>query len=107
LPSQVALGGGAEAEDTTGALQAVASEPFGWWLLLALAAGFGGNALWAFSPGLLRPGPRGWWAEAVGLDETLRTLADEPYGPYVIGAVGVGLAAFGLFSFVEARYRDL
>ena len=46
-------------------------------------------------------------SEPIGLDESLRALQDESYGPAVIAIVGVGLALFGLFSFFEARYREL
>jgi hypothetical protein len=30
-----------------------------------------------------------------------------PYGPVLLGLVAAGLFAFGLYSFVEARYRDV
>lgn len=45
--------------------------------------------------------------EAAGLDETLQTLAGEAYGPFLLAAVALGLAAYGLFSVVQARYRDV
>jgi Domain of Unknown Function (DUF1206) len=40
-----------------------------------------------------------------GLDQTLRAVAVEPFGEALLLAVAVGLAAYGLFSFVEARFR--
>jgi hypothetical protein len=40
-----------------------------------------------------------------GLDQTLRTLAAEPFGKVLLLAVAVGLAAYGLYSFVEMRFR--
>jgi Domain of Unknown Function (DUF1206) len=40
-----------------------------------------------------------------GLDQTLRTVAAEPYGTALLLAVAVGLVAYGLYSFVEARFR--
>ena len=43
--------------------------------------------------------------QAVGIDGTLRRLADRPYGPTLLVAVAIGLAAYGLYSFAEARYR--
>jgi hypothetical protein len=46
-------------------------------------------------------------SEPLGLDESLRALQGEPYGPIVIVVVGVGLVLFALFSFGEARYREL
>ncbi|HVL06967.1 MAG TPA: DUF1206 domain-containing protein [Acidimicrobiales bacterium] len=43
--------------------------------------------------------------QAVGIDGALKRLADRPYGPTLLVAVAVGLAAYGLYSFAEARYR--
>ena len=40
-----------------------------------------------------------------GLDQTLRAVAVEPFGEALLLAVAVGLAAYGLYSFVEARFR--
>jgi Domain of Unknown Function (DUF1206) len=40
-----------------------------------------------------------------GLDQTLRVLAVEPFGEALLLAVAVGLAAYGFYSFVEARFR--
>lgn len=40
-----------------------------------------------------------------GLDQTLRTVAGEPFGTTLLLAVAVGLVAYGLYSFVEARFR--
>lgn len=45
--------------------------------------------------------------EAKGVDGTLRTIAEQPYGKALLLLAAAGLAAFGLFSFVEARYRRL
>jgi len=45
--------------------------------------------------------------EAKGVDGTLRTIVRQPYGRGLLLLAAVGLAAFGLFSFVEARYRRL
>jgi Domain of Unknown Function (DUF1206) len=43
--------------------------------------------------------------EAKGLDAALRTLMQQPFGPVVLGIVALGLIAYGVYSFVEARYR--
>jgi hypothetical protein len=43
--------------------------------------------------------------KAVGVDGALKRLADRPYGPVLLVLVAAGLLAFGLFSFVEARWR--
>jgi Domain of Unknown Function (DUF1206) len=45
--------------------------------------------------------------EAIGLDGALQKLAGETYGPYLLGAVALGLGAYGLFCLVQARYRDV
>ncbi len=45
--------------------------------------------------------------QAKGIDGTLRTIAAQPYGKILLLLAAAGLAAFGLFCFVEARYRRL
>ena len=45
--------------------------------------------------------------EARGLGGALRALEQRPSGPYVLGAVALGLVAYGLYMFVEARYRRM
>lgn len=45
--------------------------------------------------------------EAVGVDGALKRLADRSHGPWLLGLVAVGLFLFGIYSFVEARYRRL
>ncbi len=42
--------------------------------------------------------------KAGGLDQALKTVRDQPFGPYLLTLVAVGLAAFGLFCFAWARY---
>ena len=44
-------------------------------------------------------------AEARGLAGALATLARQPYGPWLLGAVAVGFVAYGVYLFLEARYR--
>jgi hypothetical protein len=46
-------------------------------------------------------------SEAGGLAQALRTLAEQPYAPIVLGAVAVGLAAYGAFQLALARYRSI
>jgi hypothetical protein len=45
--------------------------------------------------------------EATGLSGALATLERAPWGPWLLGAVALGLLAFGLFQLVQARYRQL
>jgi hypothetical protein len=42
-----------------------------------------------------------------GLDAALRTLGDQPFGKLLLCLVAAGLACFGIFSFVDARYRRI
>lgn len=45
--------------------------------------------------------------EAKGLAGALNSLAEQPYGPQLLVAVATGLAFYGLYMFVEARYRRI
>ena len=44
---------------------------------------------------------------AKGMDQSLKTLAGQPYGPLLLGAAALGLICYGLWSFIEARYRKV
>jgi hypothetical protein len=72
---------------------------FGCWARAAVFALLGGllvRAALAFHP-----------ADAKGLDASLRTLAHAAYGPVLLGLVAAGLVAYGLYCWIEARYRLL
>lgn len=43
--------------------------------------------------------------EAGGIGQALRELAQQPYGPWLLGIVAAGLVAYGFFCFILARYR--
>lgn len=45
--------------------------------------------------------------EARGLGGALQTLSRQPFGPYILGTVALGLIAYGTFMFVVARYRRI
>jgi len=45
--------------------------------------------------------------EAIGLDEALSKLAHQRGGPIWLGAAAAGLFAYGAFSVLQARYRDI
>jgi hypothetical protein len=45
--------------------------------------------------------------EARGLGGALQTLAQQPLGPWLLGAVALGLVAYGLFMLSVARYRRI
>lgn len=77
-----------------------------------LALGVGGHVARAIVFGLIGAFLlRAAWQydpdEAIGLDEALQKLAGQAYGSVLLGAVALGLAAYGLFCLVEARYRDV
>jgi len=46
-------------------------------------------------------------SEAKGLSGALDTLARQPYGPWLLGVVALGLVAFGVYCFSQARYRRI
>jgi Domain of Unknown Function (DUF1206) len=54
------------------------------------------RAAWEFDP-----------KEARGLDGALMELSQQTYGGLLLGAVAVGLMAYALYCFVEARYRRI
>ena len=45
--------------------------------------------------------------KAGGLDDALRTIRDQPYGAVLLVVVGIGIAAYGVYSFARARYARL
>jgi hypothetical protein len=45
--------------------------------------------------------------EAGGLDAAISALIALPAGPWLVGAVGVGLIGYGLFCFFRARFARL
>jgi len=45
--------------------------------------------------------------EARGIAGALDALAQQPWGGAMVGVVAIGLAAYGIFMFVEARYRRM
>ena len=61
-------------------------------------AGVGVLLLWAaitFDP-----------SKARGLDGALHTVLELPFGPYLLTLVAIGIAAFGVYLFVRARYPE-
>jgi hypothetical protein len=42
--------------------------------------------------------------KATGLDGALRTLRQQPAGQWILTAVAIGIAAFGLYSFARSRH---
>jgi hypothetical protein len=56
---------------------------------------------------LVRAGLHRAPGEVGGIDDALRALAAQSYGPILLGVVAVGLMAYGVWELVMARYRDL
>jgi hypothetical protein len=46
-------------------------------------------------------------AKSRGLDAALHTLVQQPFGVFLLLAVGLGFAAFGVYCFFQARYRKV
>ena len=44
--------------------------------------------------------------ESGGLDQALQKVLEQPFGPYLLMAVGAGIACYGLFSLAQARHLD-
>ncbi|MFC9174819.1 MULTISPECIES: DUF1206 domain-containing protein [Streptomyces] len=42
-----------------------------------------------------------------GMDDTLRSFTDTPVGPWLLVIIALGLVAFGVFSWFNARYRKV
>ena len=45
--------------------------------------------------------------KATGLDGALKTLGAQPYGAALLIAAGLGIVAYGLYSFAMARYTKM
>lgn len=46
-------------------------------------------------------------SQAQGLGEALQTLAQQPYGGWILGIVALGLVAYGIYMVMQARYRRI
>nr|WP_313949925.1 DUF1206 domain-containing protein [Nostoc sp. FACHB-190] len=45
--------------------------------------------------------------QARGLGGALTSLAQQPFVPWILGIVALGLIAYGIYSVIEARYRHI
>ena len=45
--------------------------------------------------------------EAQGVGESLATLERQPYGPWLLAVVALGLIAYGIYEFIRAKYRRI
>lgn len=46
-------------------------------------------------------------SEAGGLGQALQALSQQPFGPWLLGSVALGLIAYGLFMGIMSRYRRI
>jgi hypothetical protein len=65
-------------------------------LVFGLIGFFLVRAAWQYDP-----------KEAIGLDGALAQVLRQDYGDTLLGFVAAGLLAYGLYCFVEARYREV
>ncbi len=65
-------------------------------VVFAMMGVFVVTAAWTFDP-----------ERARGFDGALGQLTRQPYGPWLLGVVAVGLFAFAVFSAAQARYRHV
>lgn len=65
-------------------------------IVFMIVGGFFINAAWHADP-----------QKAKGLGSALDLLAQQSYGLWLMGIVAAGLVAYGVFMFVEARYRRI
>jgi hypothetical protein len=45
--------------------------------------------------------------KARGLDAAIQELSSHSYGPWLLGLIALGLAAFGVYCFFQAKYRQV
>jgi hypothetical protein len=45
--------------------------------------------------------------EEQGLDGAMQTILEQPFGRFLLSAVALGFAAFGLFAIIQSRYRQM
>ncbi|MDF5758285.1 DUF1206 domain-containing protein [Spongiactinospora sp. TRM90649] len=124
LALRIAFGDGEQEADKGGAISAVAGLPLGSVLLWAMVAGFAGLGVWQASEALVGRGETTERVKSAGRvviyvfvvttllsmllagkttseDQKSRDLAgfllDLPGGPFIVGAVGVGVIAMGVY----------
>lgn len=65
-------------------------------VVFLIIGGFFGIAAWQYDP-----------SKARGLDGALEAVQQQPFGPYLLGVVALGLVAFGVYSILESFYRRI
>jgi hypothetical protein len=135
LAIQIPLGLGGDTTDRQGALRTIAQQPAGEWMLLVLAAGLAGYALWRFVQAFLDrdgegKGPKGlakrasylarglfylglsfvalalvigWGSSGGNEKEETAWMLEKPGGRWIVAAIGAGFLAAGIYN----GYRSL
>jgi len=65
-------------------------------IALSVVGGLLGYAALTFDP-----------QKAQGLDGAMRAILEQPFGRFLLTAVALGFIAFGLFAFLQSRYRRM
>jgi hypothetical protein len=79
------------------------------WLIAVSRFGLGARAIIAgvIGASLIRAAIHYSPAQARGTTGAMRSLAAQPFGAVLLALTGLGLAAYGVYAFVNARYRDI
>lgn len=79
------------------------------WITRAGRAGYGARGVVWIMIGwfLVQAGRHSDARETRSLPQTLDTLASQAHGPWLLGAVAVGLVAYGIYALAEGRYRKI
>lgn len=136
LSAQAAWSAG-KVEGSEGALSTLRGQPFGWTLLAMMAVGLAGYVVWRVVQATMDPENKGSDAKGLGARagyaisavaytglalEAVRllsgggrqggggwtaTLMEKPFGQLLVGAVGLGIAGYGLFQLYRGATSDI
>jgi hypothetical protein len=133
LATMAAFGVGGKTTDSSGALQTIATQPFGQFLLFLIAIGLMGYVLWRFTQAVQNPENKGipsrigsvisaaiygglaFKAAALTIGSSAsnsgnseqdwtRLLLQQPFGQWLVAVVGAIIIGFGFYQFYQA-YR--
>jgi Domain of Unknown Function (DUF1206) len=79
------------------------------WLLAVSRFGLGARAviLGIIGGSLIQAAWRYSAAQAEGTSGAMRTIAIQPFGTWLLTLAGLGFASYGVYAFVNARYRQI